>query len=128
MSFGRIFRFLFIVVACISLLANAVMIGIGVRLADAGLIGGGILRDFADIPRETRKAVFSALRDDRSELRQLAVKLREDRKAVLEIVAKEEIDPVTLNAAMAKVRASTQRLQEASHKTVIQSLTEKAAE
>lgn len=122
MTGGRILRVLFVVVACISLLVNAVFIGIGVRLADRGILGNGNARILAGMPAETRRTYVDALRSNKPELRRLADELKERRREMLTIAAKTPVDAAALASAMQQVRTATTRLQSASHEALLGSL------
>ncbi|MEL6479055.1 MAG: periplasmic heavy metal sensor [Pseudomonadota bacterium] len=119
MTMGRVFRLLFVVVACLSLLANAVLIGVGVRLSNAGLIGNGIGASISEIPRETRRAYIRGMRAKRADLRALAQELGAHRRTMAAALAADPPDPEALSAAMAEVRAATTRLQTAAHEAIL---------
>lgn len=119
MTAGRIFRIVFVVVACVSLLVNAVLLGIGARLANEGVIGQGMLRAVADLPRDTRRAFRDSLRADRATLRALRQDLNTKRRAMIAIAGERPVDSAALRAAMQDVRTATTRLQQAAHDAIL---------
>lgn len=122
MTWGRAFRIGFIVLACLSLLMNAVVIGIGVRLADRGLLGGGVGQVLAEMPRDTRRAFARDLKAEQPRLRSMLHELRAHRKRMLELAAARPGDPQALAEAMADVRAATTRLQAAAHEIMLETV------
>lgn len=119
MSWGRIFRIGFIVIACVSLLVNAVLIGVGVSLSQRGMFDRTTGRAVMDVPREIRQAYVKDLRANRSELRRLRDELRAKRKAMIEAAGADPVDPAALAAAMEAVRTATQQMQAAMHATML---------
>lgn len=126
MTWGRIFRIGFVVVACISLLVNAVILGIGINLSKRGWFDRDAGQAFMAIPRETRRAYLDDLRAERPDLNRLRDDLRAKRKAMLEVAATEPVDPEALGAALEEVRAATTRLQAAAHNVMIKTAKERA--
>lgn len=122
MTGGRVFRILFVVVACVSLLANAVFVGIGARLLERGAIGGGAMQALAEMPREMRQGYVASLRAERPELQRLRAELQDRRREMLRIAGTPPVDAGALSDAMAEVRAATTRLQSAAHSTILESL------
>ncbi|MEM9061869.1 MAG: periplasmic heavy metal sensor [Pseudomonadota bacterium] len=119
MTGRRIFRIAFIAVACISLLLNAVVIGVGLRLADRGWFAPGAL---AEMPRDLRRTYAEALRAERPVLRALADDLKLQRSEMLRIAAEEPVDRAALDAAMARVRAATGKVQSAAHDIILKTV------
>ena len=126
MRWGRIFRIGFVIVACISLLINAVMLGIGLKLSSQGPVGGGIALAMAMAPsemsRETRRRYVDALRAERPYLRGLLDDLVAQRDVVMDLASAQPVDKAALAAAMEKFRAATLRLQTAAHETILGSI------
>ena len=127
MTRRRFFRIGFIVIACVSLLLNAVLIGAGVRLAERGWLGGGVGRALAEMPREMRQVYVEGLRAQRPTLRALNETLRAHRAEMLRLAAADPVDPVALAKAMENVRTATARLQGTVHSTIMGVVQEKAA-
>ncbi|MEM7058770.1 MAG: periplasmic heavy metal sensor [Pseudomonadota bacterium] len=127
MTWGRVFRVGFVVIACISLLVNALIIGVGINLSKRGWFDREGGRAFLSIPRETRQTYIKDLRDARPELNQLRDDLRAKRKVMLETVAAEPLDPQALATALEEVRAATTRLQAAAHAVMLKTAEESAA-
>lgn len=123
MSWGRIFRIAFVVVACLSFLLNAAFVGLGLRLANQGVFAGGVAQAFVEVPRETRRALRDALQADRVMLEVLAADLSEKRSRMLALAAGEATDAGDLSAAMLDVREATTRLQEAAHRSMHRAVT-----
>ncbi|MEM1372086.1 MAG: periplasmic heavy metal sensor [Pseudomonadota bacterium] len=119
MTTGRIFRIAFVVVACVSLLINAVIIGVGARLVDRGFIDGSFGQSIRDMPRETRQAFLKGFRAERQELRRLGDELRERRTNMLALASRQPVDPDALAAAMQQVRKTTTDLQTAVHQVML---------
>lgn len=119
MTGRRIFRIVFVGIACLSLLLNAVLIGVGVRLAERGWLGGGVGRALAEMPRETRQIYAAGLRAERPTLAALNKELRSRRTEMLRIAAADPVDPVALAAAMENVRAATTSLQTGIHGAIM---------
>ena len=122
MTWGRGLRILFVVVACLSLLANAFLIGLGKRLADRGLSAGLVGQVIRELPPEKRGAIREGLRSNRPEMRRLADELRARRREMLRVAAAETVDPVALAAAMEDVRGATTRLQALTHDAMLKAL------
>ena len=119
MTGRKLFRIGFVVLACISLLVNAVIIGVGVRLADRGVIGGGVGTAIREIPRDIRQEYIAGLRAVRPTLRGLREELKQRRKEMLMLAAEETPDPKALAVAMGEVRRATTRLQAAAHEAML---------
>ncbi|MGD1923719.1 MAG: periplasmic heavy metal sensor [Paracoccaceae bacterium] len=127
MTRRRILRIAFVTVACLSLLLNAVVIGVGLRLADRGWFAASPAGALADMPREMRQSFVAALRAERPRLRGLADDLRAQRTEMLKIAAQEPVDRVALEAAMANVRAATTRVQSAAHSVILKTVDKTAS-
>ena len=123
MTPGRIFRIAFVLVACLSLLLNAAFIGLGLRLANQGVLAGGMAQTLLEVPRETRVMLRDALRTDRVMLEVLVADLSEKRRRMLAVASAETADPDALAAAMSDVRDATTRLQEAAHRSMHRAVT-----
>lgn len=128
MTWGRIFRIGFVVVACVSLLVNAVIIGIGVNLSKRGWFDRDAGQAFMAIPQETRRTYLDDLRAERPNLNRLRDDLRAKRKAMLEVAATEPVDPEALAAALQEIRTATTRLQAAAHAVMVRTAEERATE
>ncbi|MEM0942441.1 MAG: periplasmic heavy metal sensor [Pseudomonadota bacterium] len=120
MTRGRILRIAFVVIACLSLLANAVVLGVGKRLADRGLLASGVGQMVREMPPEARRAYLDGLRAERPALRELAADLRRTRREMIALASADEVDTAALEAAMAEVRRATARLQEAAHGALLE--------
>jgi len=119
MTWGRIFRIGFVIAACISLLVNAVIIGIGVNLSKRGWFDRDAGQAFMAVPKETRRAYLDDLRAERPHLDVLRDQLRAKRKAMLALAAVEPVDPQALATALEEVRTATTRLQAAAHAVMV---------
>lgn len=122
MTRGRILRLAFVTIACLSLLINAVVLGIGLRLADRGMLWKDAAQALHALPSETREALVASLVTQRPQLRALRETLQEERRAMLALVVDKPVDPMAVEAAMARVRAATTALQLAAHDTILNSL------
>lgn len=127
MTWRRILRIGFVVIACLSLLLNAVVIGAGLRLADRGLPGGGIGQALIQMPREVRRSYVSGLKAEQPELRRLAENLRDRRQEMLSAAIADPVDPAALEAAMAAVREATAAMQSAAHAAMLKTVAEPSA-
>jgi uncharacterized membrane protein len=107
MTWGRILLW---VVLGVSLLANAVVLGLALRFGafseDAGWRSG-----WGTLPAEARGYFRSELAENRSELRTMVSSLREARSEVFAAAAARPYDRAAVEAAQAKVRALTSALQ-----------------
>ncbi|MEO1724272.1 MAG: periplasmic heavy metal sensor [Pseudomonadota bacterium] len=123
MRLGPIFRALFVIVACVSLLANAVVIGFAVRAYHSGTLpfagGGGI---GLGLERAERRAIFSRLRDERPRLRMLRRELRARRAEMVRALTAEPPDPDEIRRTMAAVRSATEVLQGAVQEVVLEAV------
>lgn len=128
MTWGRVLRIAFVVAACLSFLVNAAVIGVGLRLAGNGMIGGGIGMMMTELPHEKRQEYRAALRAERPQLQALAQDLRARRKTMLTIAGTEPVDAAALAQAMADVREATATLQNAAHEAILRSAHEDSRE
>ncbi|MEO1491807.1 MAG: periplasmic heavy metal sensor [Pseudomonadota bacterium] len=119
MTWGRAFRIGFVAAACLSFLVNAAVIGIGLRLANNGLLGGGFGMMLTDLPREKREHYADALRAERPQLRPLIEALQVRRQEMLAIAARDDVDSQALAEAMDAVRQATTDLQSAAHGVIL---------
>lgn len=118
-TWGRVFRIGFVVIACVSLLVNAVLLGVGISLSKRGVFDPAAGQALMDVPRDVRRAYVRDLAANREELRALRDDLRAKRRAVIEAAAAIPVDPAAMEAAMADVRAATTRMQTALHATML---------
>lgn len=123
MTWGRILRIAFVVIACVSLLVNAVIIGLGVRLSERGF-NGQFTRGVISMPREIRRTYADGLRANRPELKRLRRDMRMKRRAMLDLASAQPVDRAALAAAMRDLRDATTRLQEASHRAMLSAVPE----
>lgn len=127
MTWGRIFRIGFIVLACVSLLVNAVIIGIGANLSKRGWFDREGGRAFMEVPKETRRAYLHDLKAARPDLNRLRDDLRAKRRIMLELAANDPIDPEEFAKALADVRAATAALQSAAHAVMVKTAERRAS-
>jgi uncharacterized membrane protein len=104
-------RGLFTAVAVLSLLANAVVLGLFLRMGDLRdtLNGGGT--GFSGLPRAVRSEVRRALADERAALAAPLARLGAARRGMIEAAAARPYDGAAVEARMAEVRAASAALQ-----------------
>ncbi|MEL6767746.1 MAG: periplasmic heavy metal sensor [Pseudomonadota bacterium] len=120
MRLGPVLRVLFVVVACISLLANAVIFGVAMRAYSSGVMpraGAGSV-GFELEPRE-RRAVLMRLRAERPTLRVFRRELQDRRAAMVAALTATPPDPEEIRQRMAEVREATAALQAAVQEVVL---------
>lgn len=118
MTWGRALRIGFVVIACLSLLMNAAVIGLGLRLTKHGVVGD-VGRGALSMPREIRQLYGDRLKASRPRLRSLRRDLRAKRRVMLTLASAQPLDKPALEAAMKDMREATQRLQEAIHRAML---------
>ena len=114
-NWGRIFRIGFVIIACISLLVNAVLLGVGISLSKRGVFDRGSHQALMEIPRDIRRTYVKDLRDNGAELRRLRDDVRAKRQVMIETAGAQPVDPAALEAAMKDVRLATTRMQTELH-------------
>lgn len=118
-TWGRVFRIGFVVVACISLLVNAILLGVGISLSKRGIFDSGSGQALMEIPREVRQAYVKDLRANGAELRRLRDDVRAKRRAAILAAGSQPVDVEVLEKALADKREATERLQAALHATML---------
>jgi hypothetical protein len=108
MTWGRVLLWL---VLGVSLLANAVVLGLVLRFAAFSDGTGGLRSFWSSIPAETRADIRAGLAANRAELRGLLADLGAARAEMLTAAAARPYDRDAVLAAQAKVRAATDALQ-----------------
>lgn len=94
-----------------SLLANAVVLGMALRLGSLRDLANGGVDVWADLPDGTRKAFVAELRANRRSLAVLVTDLGQARAAAFRAAATRPYDHGAVEAALAKVRAASAALQ-----------------
>ncbi|MEM9762719.1 MAG: periplasmic heavy metal sensor [Pseudomonadota bacterium] len=125
MRLGPVLRIVFVIVACISLLANAVIFGVAMRAYHTGvmpLAGAGTV-GFELEPAE-RRAVVRRIRAKHAELRVFREELQDRRAAMVAAVTATPPDPEEIRRRMAEVREATAALQAAVQEVVLEVVVE----
>lgn len=125
MRLGPVLRVVFVVVACLSLLANAVIFGVAMRAYHSGvmpLAGAGTVGFELEPPK--RRAVLRRLRAERAALGVLRRELQDRRAAMVAALTAEPPDPEEIAQRMAEVREATAALQAAVQEVVLEVVTE----
>jgi uncharacterized membrane protein len=125
---SRIWRVLFWLLVAASLLANAVVLGLALRMGEMRELANGGSTGFTDLPRQTRAEVRGALRDNRAALAGPLTALGAARRAMFEAAAARPFDRAALEAAMARVRQATGEMQAAAHAVMLEAYARAAAE
>jgi uncharacterized membrane protein len=125
---NKALKVLFWLVVGASLLANAVVLGLLLRLGELRDIANGGSAGFAGLPAGTRAEVREALGANREALAGPLAALGEARRAMFAAAAARPFDRAALDAAMAKVRDATLDLQEAAHAVMLDAYAGAAAE
>lgn len=115
MSGSSALRWLLYAVLALSLLFNAVALGIWLRVRDAASLDGG----WRSLPAETRAEFRAAIRDRGSELRQRLADLSEARAALRAAGEARPYDRAAVEAAMARVRQATTDFQIAAQEVLL---------
>lgn len=115
-------RVLFWLVVGLSLLANAVVLGLWFRLAPVreAFMGGG--SGFRDLPADVRAAYRTVLAEDREALLAHVATLGEARAAMFRAAAARPADRAALEAAMARVREASSALQTTAQGVLVKAL------
>ena len=108
-------RTAFTVIAVLSLLANAVVLGLFLRLGEMRdvLNGGG--EGMSGLPRATRAEVRRALADERADLVAPLARLGAARRAMFDAADARPFDATEVARRMEEVRAASAALQVALH-------------
>jgi uncharacterized membrane protein len=106
-----VLRIAFWVLVAVSLLGNAVAIGLMSRAQDlrTEINGGGM--GFAGLPDEVRTEFRNLFRENRRDFAPLVTELGDARRAMFAAGAAQPFDPAATEAAMARVRAASAALQ-----------------
>lgn len=94
-----------------SLLANAVVLGLALRLGSLRDLANGGGDVWSDLPDGTRKAFVAELRANRRSLAVLVADLGQARAAAFRAAATRPYDHAAVEAALAKMRATSAALQ-----------------
>jgi uncharacterized membrane protein len=108
MTWGRVLLW---AVLGISLLANAVVLGLVLRLGAFRDDGAGLRSVWSGVPAETRADFRAGIAANRAELRRLLGDLRQARTEMLAAAAARPYDREAVVIAQGKVRAATEALQ-----------------
>lgn len=108
-------RVLFWIVVAASLLANAVVLGLFLALADVRQALNGGSAGFRDLPPDIRVALRQSVTAERGALQGQLRALGSARRAMVQAAAARPYDPAALEAAMAEVRRASAELQTAAH-------------
>jgi hypothetical protein len=100
-------RFALYLVLFLSLLANAVVLGLWLRLRGTAALGEG----WRELPAPARAEFRARLAESRPEFARRLAELAEARRGVLEAAERRPFDRAAVEAAMARVRALTAALQ-----------------
>jgi uncharacterized membrane protein len=108
-------RILFWLVLGASLMANAVALGLLLRLGNLrdSVIGTG--ERWTDLPAETRTAFRTELAENQAELAVILMRLREARADMFTAASARPFDRAAVEAAQLRVREATAALQEKAH-------------
>jgi len=98
------------ILAGLSLLLNAVLVGIAVRLWSR-TDGGTASAVFFSLPMEVRQELRGALSDSNGRLRAAQAQVQEAREVLQMLLSQDRPDPTALQRAMSDVRTATERLQ-----------------
>lgn len=115
-------RILFWLVVGASLLANAVVLGLWLRLSPLrdAFMGGG--EGFRDLPADLRQTYRAVLAEREAALREHLAALGRARAAMFRAAAAEPPDRAAVEAAMAAVRESSAALQAAAQQVLLDAL------
>jgi uncharacterized membrane protein len=108
MTWGRVLLWL---VLGVSLLANAVVLGLVLRFGAFSDGSAGPRSFWSSLASETRAEIRAELTENRAELRGLLADLRAARSEMLAAAAARPYDRAAVIAAQVKVRAATDALQ-----------------
>jgi uncharacterized membrane protein len=123
----RLGRLVFWLVVAASLFANAVTLGVLLRLGELRDLANGGGPGFADLPRELRAEVRAALRDNRAALAGPLAELGAARGAMFAAAQARPFDAAALESAMARVRTASGALQAAAHAVMAEAYARAAA-
>ncbi len=124
---NRIWRILFWVVVAVSLLANALVLGVFLRAGEMrGIINGGG-GGFANLPAEIKQEFRDVLRENRGTLQGPLRDLGQARRAMFDAAAARPYDRAAVEAAMERVRVASAALQVAGQTLLLMAF-DKAAE
>lgn len=117
---NRLIRIILRVVFALSLLLNAVVIGLGLQIAELrAFYGPSDIR----LSRELRQSFIESARNDAA-LAAEAARLSESRTEMYELSQTKPVDQPALEAAMARVRDQTRALQEKSQALLLEMVLE----
>ncbi len=124
----RLGRILIWVLLCASLLANAVVLGLVLRLGSLRDLANGGGNGWAELPPGARSLFMSELRGNRAEMRALVADLGRARAAMFAAAAARPYDRAAVEAAQARVRAASAALQAEAQLLMIKAFDETAAD
>ncbi len=124
MTAGAVARVALYLLLAVSLLGNAVALGLWLRLRDAGGVDGAWRR----LPPETRAEFRAAVADRGSELRARFRALASARAEMLAAAEARPYDRAAVEAAMARVSAATLALQDEAQGLLLRGLDAAAQE
>jgi uncharacterized membrane protein len=107
----RLLRVLFWIVVAASLLGNAVVLGLALRLGEMRETLNGGTGGFADLPRPIRAEFREVFAAHRADLAAPLANLGAARRAMFEAAAARPYDHAAVEAAMARVRDASAALQ-----------------
>ncbi|MGL4235647.1 hypothetical protein [Tabrizicola sp.] len=119
-------RALFWTILCLSLLANAVVLGLLLRLGNLRDVANGGSEGWTGVPAEARSLFRAELAENRAELLGLLTELGRARAEMFTAAAALPYDRAAVEAAQAKVRAASTALQARSQLLMLDAFDEAA--
>lgn len=127
MRMRRTLRIGFVAVACLSLLANAAVIGVTLRAYQAGIFPlSGAADLFVELSTEDRHAFVANLKREEATITALRDTLQLRRREMLRMATAENPDPAAVRAAMARVDTAAQDLRSALQGLLLETFVEEA--
>ena len=120
-------RILFWAILGVSLLANAVVLGLVLRLGNLRDLASGGSDGWAGLPSETRSVFLSELRANRPDLRALVADLGRARADMFAAAAARPYDRAAVGATQARVRSASSALQIATQLMMLKAFDDTAA-
>jgi uncharacterized membrane protein len=104
-------RIFFWTILCLSLLANAIVLGLLLRLGNLRDLANGGSDGWIGVPAEARSLFRAELAENRPELLELVAELGRARAEMFTAAAARPFDRAAVEAAQAKVRVASTALQ-----------------
>jgi uncharacterized membrane protein len=121
-------RTAFTVISVLSLLANAIVLGLVLRLGEMRTVLNGGGEGFQGLPRAVRAEVRRSLAAQRSDLTAPLARLGAARRAMLDAAAARPYDAAAVAARMAEVRTASGEVQAALHRIMLDAFTRAAGQ